>query len=158
MMKLCLQTDLALNAEINRYGCRFRSLLAIAEFHAGKILTPGMIEQAYHDLVPLAMDVHCKCNEREDKIIRWGMRALGSTARCYQIGVVAKCERLEFWPAAQIYTILRGLCHAKGEPGYEEEAGYHFRLGDRSGVLLFDPQPMAVVKQEVEKLIYQIIS
>jgi hypothetical protein len=156
-VKLVTQDDPKLNAEINRYGCRFRSLLAIAEWHTGKILTPLAIQQAYNDLVPGAMDVHCRCNENEHKIIRWGMRTMGSSARCYQIGIVYGCARLEFWPAAQMYTILKGLCHRKGEPGYEQEPGFHFRLGDRAGKLLFDPQPMAVVKEEHEVLVYQII-
>ena len=156
-MNLVPQTDPKLNAEINRYGCRFRSLLAIAEFHTGKMLTPQMIEQAYDELVPAAMDVHCKCNENEHKIIRWGMRALSSTARCYQIGIVYGAARLEFWPAAQIYTILNGITHYKGEPGYEEEDGHHFRLGDRTGKLTFDPQPMAIIKSEHSVLIYQLV-
>ena len=156
-MNLVPQNDPKLNPEIQRYGCRFRSLLAIAEFHTGKILTPLAIQQAYNELVPSAMDVHCKCNENESKITRWAMRTLGSSTRCYQIGIVLGCTRLEFWPAAQIYTILKGLTHLGGEPGYETGPGFHFRLGNRAGKLIFDPFPMAIVKEEHEVLVYQII-
>jgi hypothetical protein len=156
-VKLVTQDDPKLNVEINRYGCRFRSLLAIAEWHTGKILTPLAIQQAYNDLVPGAMDVHCRCNENEHKIIRWAMRTLGASTRGYQIGVAEGCARLEFWPAAQIYTVLKGITHYKGEPGYEQEEGYHFRLADRAGKLLFDPMPMAFVKKEHSVLIYQLV-
>jgi hypothetical protein len=154
---MILQNDPRLNPEIQRYGCRFRCLLAIGEFHTGKQLTALAIEQAYRELVPAAMDVHCRCNENESKISRWSLRTLGSSARCYQIGVVHHCRGMEFWPAAQIYTILRGITHHKGEVGYEQEPGYHFRLGDRAAKLIFDPMPMAVVKEEAEVLIYQIV-
>jgi len=156
-MNLILQTDPRLNAEINRYGCRFRCLLAIAEFETGRALTPTAILQAYGDLVPGAMDVHCRCNGNESKISRWSLRALGSTSRCYQIGLVRGCVQLEFWPASRVYTILKGLTHFKGEPGYEAEAGFHFRLGDRAGRMIFDPHPGAVVKEEREVLVYQIV-
>jgi hypothetical protein len=156
-MELILQTNVGLNPEVQKFGCRFRSLLAIAEFHTQKALKVSQIETAYKELVDVAMDVHCTCNSREDKIIRWGMRELFCTARGYQIGIAYGCERIEFWPAAQIYTILKGLTHRKGEDGRTEDS-FHFRLGDRMGKLLFDPMPAAVVKEEQELLTYQVLT
>jgi hypothetical protein len=114
-----------------------------------------MIEDAYGELVPTAMNENCRCNEKEHLIARWSMRALGSVDRCYQIGVAY--GKVEFWHAARIYTLLEGITHHKGEPGYENEEGRHYRLGDRTGALLFDPFPMAVIKEEKRVLIYQII-
>lgn len=155
---MILQNDPRLNPEIQKYGCRFRCLLAIGEVHTGKQLTALAIEQAYRDSVPGAMNVHCKCNENEAKISRWSLRTLGSSARCYQIGLVYGCARMEFWPAAQVYTIRKGLVHRQGEPGYETAPGFHFRLGDRTGRIIFDPLPGVTIIEEHEVLVYQLIS
>jgi hypothetical protein len=141
---MILQTDKGLCLEVQKYGCNFRSLLAMTEVNEKKQLTVQAIQQAYDELVGNAMDQSCTVID-PDAILKWGFKALLSPFRGYQIGQIIG-GNFSFWQWTKIYSILKG----------ESTHGFHFRLGDRLGKMIFDPYPGVIIQKELSALIYRI--
>lgn len=152
------QNDARLNEKIRRFGCNFRSLLAIAEVYTGKQLLAKDIEDAYAELVGKAMDAECTMNAQLSAVPRWAFKRLGHAGYgVAQVGIVYPPMRFEFWKSARVFTILKGVMYPIGYQG-RSSVTFHFRLGDRTGKLLFDPyNPSPAMVAEDCVLLYQVI-
>ena len=152
------QNDKALPEKVRLFGCNFRSLLAIAEVYCDKELTVADITDAYRELVGVCMDADCTMNAQLSMATRWAFKRLGhQTYTVAQIGLLGVGAKFEFWRSARIYSIMKGLIHPAGYLGRQTQT-YHFRLGDRTGKVIFDPYtPAPRILQEDVALLYQVV-
>jgi len=154
MIDLILQTDRRFNHSIQRYGCFFRSLLAIAETHLKKALSAKDILHIYEMAVAMGPDfmlADCTCKRlgAGGGLVIMGLRLLGShDFDCRQVGSIdAQTEEISWWGTkCYNYTILLG----------RTANDKHYRLGDSSGTLLFDPNPKAKIRREIQELLYLV--
>lgn len=152
------QNDARLNEKIRRFGCNFRSLLAIAEVYTGKELLAKDIADAYNDLVGKAMDGDCTMTSQLGLVPRWAFKRLGHAQyRVEQIGIVYPPHRFEFWKSARVYSIRKDVMHPIGYQG-RSSVTFHFRLADRMGKVIFDPyNPAPNIEVEDCVLLYQVV-
>ncbi len=151
------QNDPRLPESIRRWGCNFRCLLAIAEDYCAEELTVEDIQDAYVELVGVAMDPNCTMNAQLSLVTRWAFKRLGHSYQAVQVGLVYPPSRFEFWKFARVYSILKGVIHPIGYQG-RTTVTFHFRLGDRMGKVIFDPyDPAPVIMQDDVVLLYQVI-
>ena len=132
---LLFQTDERLNSQINKYGCRFMSLLAIPQMYMNKVLEASTIMDIYNSVIkdPKVMNSNCLCGEREDIITLEGFRALGVNDK--------KAAQFNPWtakteadiPESTDFTIIQWRTFVSGE------YASHFELGDKYGNDLYDP-------------------
>ena len=152
------QTDYRLPIEVNKWGCFFRSLLAIAEVYIGRRLRVQEIAQAYREAVAEGMDYMtpdcvCKSESAGGGIINQGIALLGGPGRGFQLGSINPAiGKMQWW----------------GPKGWDKDWGWqillgkteygnsHYRLADREGILIFDPDPTAKVKVESLQLLYVV--
>lgn len=145
------QTHKDLGKMINRFGCYYRSLLAIAEEEVGKLLSVDNIWVGYRVLSSGSMDNECYV-QKPRNIVEYGFQVLGGDEyRCYQTGLRdLRSGTLSYWgthgPEHVQYTILQG--HTGRHT--------HFRLGDRDGKLLWDPYPGAKIQREERVIFYRV--
>ena len=155
MIDLIKQIDSRLNQPINREGCFFRSLLAIPEIHLQKTLNAAEILHIYDMAVAMGADFMledctCKRHAAGGALAVIGFRLLGHHEfDCRQVGSIsADTQKISWWgPHKYNYTILLGRINAKVR---------HYRLGDSSGTLIFDPNPHAKIAWEVLELLYLV--
>ena len=155
MIDLIRQTDPSLNQPINREGCFFRSLLAIPEIHLKKTLNAAEILHIYEMAVAMGADfmlADCTCKRYAagGALAVIGFRMLGHHEfDCRQVGSIsADTQRISWWgPHKYNYTILLGRTANNNR---------HYRLGDSSGTLIFDPNPKAVIRNEILELLYLV--
>ncbi len=151
------QNDLRLPEKIRKFGCNFRSLLAIAEFYCNAEFTVDDIKSAYAELVGKVMDEDCTMNAQLSFVTRWAFKRLGHSYQAVQVGIVYPPAKFEFWKSARVYSILKGVLHPVGYQG-RSMITYHFRLGDRMGKMIFDPYtPSPQIMEEDCVLLYQVI-
>ena len=155
MIDLIKQIDSRLNQPINREGCFFRSLLAIPEIHLQKTLNAAEILHIYDMAVAMGADFMledctCKRYAAGGALAVIGFRFLGHHEYdCRQVGSIsADTQRISWWgPHKYNYTILLGRTANNNR---------HYRLGDSSGTLIFDPNPKAVIRNEILELLYLV--
>ncbi len=154
---MIFQNDPRLPEKIRKFGCNFRSLLAIAEFYCNAEFTVDDIKAAYNELVGHAMDEDCTMNAQLSLVTRWAFKRLGHSYQAVQVGIVYPPTKFEFWKFARVYSILKGVLHPAGYQG-RSMITFHFRLGDRMGKTIFDPYtpPPAIVEEDCT-LLYQVI-
>ena len=91
--KLLFQIDKKLYKNINNYGCRFMSLIAIPQIVTGKRLTADNIKYIYDQAVAgnlgdKVMSENCTCGENEHKLMSMAFDLLGDKDHfCRQIFV-----------------------------------------------------------------------
>lgn len=124
------QNDTRLNESIRKFGCRFRSLQAIAEFSVGKFLTVEQIETAYKELQkPKVMNANCECGEKEHEIINHAFKMLGSTWKGKQVGAKDLANNDEWAEQSGDFVIF----------DYRTPQGKHFTLANSKAKEIFDP-------------------
>ena len=154
-MEKIKQTDKRFPHVINRFACNFRSLLAIPEMFFGMKFSAENIMYAYIQAInrePPAMDNECTI-KYPDPIINFGidLLGLGHEYRGFQVG--RKEDGREYWwgwgkiDKAINYTILKGNTSNNND---------HFRLGNKRGVLLWDPADDVDVISEEMIIYYQV--
>lgn len=146
-MKLILQTDPRLCTEINKWGCNLRSIIAIAEMEAKSALSPELIQSCYDWSVHDAIDPDCTVN-KPDKILNWALSLLLPGVIGNQIGSIKPHALFAFWGWTRHYTILKGIT----------AHGFHFRLGNNEGRLIFDPMPGVTIIDEADVLVYRLLT
>lgn len=134
------QTDKDLPTEINGYGCRFMSLLAIPQFTLNKKLDAKTIISIYEEclkdpkVIITNVNSKCRCGEKEHVIINLGFEALGSTLRGGQIDPwTVEGNLKQNIPSHADFTIIQWKTLVSGC------YGTHFELGDKLGMDLYDP-------------------
>ena len=155
MIDLIFQTDPRLNTMTNHFGCFFRSVTAIPEVHLQKALNAPELESIYKMAVEMGPDFMT-----EDCILKRyaaggalaviGFRFLGHHEfDCRQAGSIsADTQKISWWgPHKYNYTILLGRTANNNR---------HYRLGDSSGTLIFDPNPKAIIRNEILELLYLV--
>jgi len=155
MIDLIWQTDSRLNKSINREGCFFRSLIAIPEIHLKKTLNAAEILHIYEMAISMGSDFMledctCKRHAAGGALAVIGFRMLGHHEfDCRQVGSIsADTQKISWWgPRKYNYTILLGRTANNNR---------HYRLGDSSGTLIFDPNPKAKIKREILELLYLV--
>lgn len=119
---------------VRLYGCRYRSLQAIAEFIAGATLSLRYISEAYDTFRKdkKIMDNNCTCGEKEFKIIQDAYTELTLESRVlWQIGKIENGQVIYWSGEPHPYThIIRE---------YNTNTGKHFVLLDKDKNLIFDP-------------------
>lgn len=132
------QVDPRLNKDIQSYGCRFMSLLAIPQYHLKKSLTAEQINNIYSecildpDIVLTNHQYTCKCGTKEHVIINKGFAALGSNSTGSQV-YPWKVQEPEDIPKGIDFTIIQWSTIVSGS------VASHFELGTPEGRELYDP-------------------
>jgi len=158
---LIKQTDPRLPVLINKYGCYFRSLQAIAEITVGKQLDYTKIISLYYALQQkksslgdgkMIIDNECYVND-PNSVIRAAFQELGADRKCYQIGLVNIVPALPcvplFWSWVKDVRydfIINQVVTVHGNA--------HFVLGDSKGNTIFDPYDPPVTVTAVKRQIY----
>lgn len=132
------QVDPRLNKDIQSYGCRFMSLLAIPQYYLKKSLTAEQINNIYSecildpDIVLTNHQYTCKCGTKEHVIINKGFAALGSNSTGSQV-YPWKVLEPEDIPKGIDFTIIQWSTIVSGS------VASHFELGTPDGRDLYDP-------------------
>lgn len=151
-MKLIFQNDKRLNKNIRLSGCRFRCLLAIAEYESGVPLTAEQIESIYDKAiqVPTVMKPDCTCGSLEHRIINQGYSVLGNKRNGAQVGSNDIGGTPEYWSGNTHNWIIHR---------WKTTTGYHFTLSSSDNSIKWDPWslnfdgPLNIVN-EIEHLLY----
>lgn len=119
---------------VRLYGCRYRTLQAIAEFIAGQTLSLRYITDAYNQFRKEkdVMTDNCECGQKEFKIIQDAYTELTLDKKVlWQIGKIDG-DQVIYWSGKEYpYThIIRE---------YKTNVGKHFVLLDKEKNLIFDP-------------------
>ncbi len=139
--QIVYQTDKRLSAAMNRYGCRVRCLQAIAEFVAGRALTPEQIMamvEAGRGIPGVIVDDNMTCGTFEHWLINESFKALSSARIGRQVGWNPEHLTTKEWQ----YMI--GHWRTNGQDG-------HFTLFDRAQIEIFDPHDAAQAGYTVNK-------
>ena len=155
MIDLVLQTDPRLNVMINSYGCFYRSVLGIAETHLQTGLNAGEIESIYQMAVEMGADFMLPDCTLKRYAAGGALAVVGFRYMrhhefdCRQVGSIsADSFKVSWWgPRKYNYTVLLGRT---------VNGNRHYRLGDSSGTLIFDPNPRATIHHEVLELLYLV--
>lgn len=147
-MKL-LQIDPRMPHIIRTWGCNFRSLLAMIEEECGKVLKAWEILRIWMDAFNLEYLDRESAVDNPDGLLRLALThwSLSGKYQMYQIGADGV-----YWKWVKLkrvdYTILKGRTVNGNE---------HFRLGDREGSQIFDPNPRAKITKELSIIYYQCL-
>ncbi len=128
------QNDRRLNRKINLYGCRFRSLQAVAEMFSGRRLSAEEVEAAYDEHVqnPEIMNENCRCGTQEHHIVNKAFTALGCLNTCRQVGSMQDGIPVG-WDGNEVDFDFMILHWATQTPDG------HFTLANKEGEEIFDP-------------------
>lgn len=144
--KLLYQIDKKLYTEINKYGCRFMSMIAIPQIVTGKRLTADGIKYIYDQAVAgnLGNDVmgrDCTCGSNEHKLITEAFDLLGDKDHfCRQIFVsdaAGKYRSVDMLPSKD--NLLFIVVDFNTTSDKRTYGGHHFVLFNAIGELMYDP-------------------
>jgi len=137
MTLLKQNSKLIKNDKINAYGCRFMSILAIAQLYVNKELNADQIIDIYNESIKDndIMNESCLCGKKEHLIGELAFLDLQSNLQLIQAG--SRIDNLnKDWQGNEIksndnniYTILK----------YKNAWGNHFTVGDLNGIEIYDP-------------------
>lgn len=159
-MKPVAQTDPELSSVLNRYGCRFMSLLAIPQIEAGEFFMAPVVQEIYDQACEIGGVVTnpytALCGPNEAWIIDEGFRRLDVDKRGIQIGEI-RGDVPFLWNNKQAESFDYVVAHWKtlGADG-------HFTLLDRKREEIYDPfdarQATYVLKklEIIRELIYRV--
>lgn len=142
-LKVVYQIDPNLITNINKFGCRFMSMLAIPQYYLNKVLSTDQILKIYDECVAMGPDVmakDCSCGPKEHLIMTKGFETLGNKKNyCVQLMVSDaansyKSANMLPGPNNPIFFIFDLVTSSSAEYG-----GHHFILCDNHGRLLYDP-------------------
>lgn len=121
---------------IPKYGCLFISLLAAVEYRGDRAFTPAKVLKLHDDAIRLRyMDKNCYVLS-PDGILRLGFAAMKLSGAMCQIGV-RDDQGERFWNWVKVADRTADFIILK----WKTPNGYHFTLGDKEGIELFDPHP-----------------
>ena len=147
-MKL-LQIDPRMPLVIQKWGCNFRSLLAMIEVEAGLEFSDADLMKIWMDAFYFTAVDEESVVQDPDRVLDLGLelKNLRSKYNMYQIGADGS-----YWQWVHLkrvdYTVLKGRTVNGNE---------HFRLGDREGSQIFDPNPRAKITKELSIIYYQCL-
>lgn len=132
---LLFQTDENLCTDINKTGCRFMTLLAMAQFTEQKALDANTIMDIYNESIKdkTVMLGNCTCGVNEHRIINMGFEALGSSRRGRQVNPWTVDKQSELEGLDIDFSIIQWRTLVSGK------YGTHFELADKNGFDLYDP-------------------
>lgn len=132
------QNHPSLPTAVRKYGCRYRSLQAVAEWVTRRSLSVQDIIDAYEKLSknPLVMDANCLCGTDEHLIIWDAFRRLGTADKGVQVGSM-QGGKPTGWQGEYVE-------HDFVINDYKTTYGKHFVLADRAGKDIFDPWDYAL--------------
>ena len=123
------QTDPRLPENVQRYGCRVFSLLAIAQFVSGNALSAEQIQIIVNKarvMPQVIMNDKMFCGSKEHKLINMAFLALDNRREGRQVG----------WTEEHLYTVdweyMIARWRTDGPDG-------HFTLFDRAQIEIYDP-------------------
>lgn len=144
--KLIFQIDKQLYTEINKYGCRFMSMIAIPQIVTGKRLTTDDIKYIYDQAVAgnLGEDVmgrDCTCGSNEHKLMNMAFDLLKDKDHyCRQIFVsdaAGKYKSPDMLPSKE--NLLFIVVDFNTNSDKRTYGGHHFVLFNSIGELIYDP-------------------
>lgn len=142
-IKLIGQTDERLNSNINKFGCRFMSLLAIPQIVTGKNLTPEGILKIYHESInngPEVMTENCTCGKDEHIIMNLGFETCGDDDRyCRQIFISESAGKFKSENMLPTRDNVLFFIVDFNTSSSKEYGGHHFMLFNGLGDLVYDP-------------------
>ncbi len=132
-MELIKQNDRRLNKSIRLWGCRFRSLLAIAEFSVGRSLSEVQIEEIYLDAIKseTIMNNNCYCGKDEHLLISMAFGKLGSKNKGRQVGTMLDGFPVGWDNKPTDFDFIIAQ--------YPTKTGSHFTLLGKDQNTIFDP-------------------
>jgi hypothetical protein len=159
------QIDKRLNIKINKFGCRFMSLLAIPQIINNKSLTPEGILYIYHEAVNMGPDVmneNCTCGENEHKIMSLAFDMLDDKDRfCRQIFISDGAGKFRNENMLPTSTNILFFIVDFNTSSSKEYGGHHFMLYNGIGNLIYDPGGGSVDKSMIDMnrwLCYKVYS
>lgn len=144
--KLLFQVDKHLYTEINKYGCRFMSMIAIPQIVTGKRLTVDQVKYIYDQAVAgnLGEDVmgrDCTCGSNEHKLMTMAFDLLKDKDHyCRQIFVsdaAGKYQSPDMLPSND--NLLFIVVDFNTTSDKRTYGGHHFVLFNSIGELIYDP-------------------
>lgn len=165
--KLLFQIDKNLYKEINMYGCRFMSMIAIPQIVTGRRLTPDNVKYIYDQAVAgnLGEDVmrrDCTCGKNEHKLMNLAFDLLDDKDHfCQQIfssEYAGKYQSVDMLPSKDnLLFIIVDFNTTSDKSTY---GGHHFVLFNSIGELIYDPAAGTVKswKNLNRWLVYKIYS
>lgn len=144
--KLLFQVDKKLYPNINKYGCRFMSMIAIPQIITGKRLTAEGINEIYDravagNLGDNVMESDCTCGANEHLLMTKAFEMLGDKDHyCRQIFVsdaAGKYRSLDMLPSKD--NILFIVVDFNTTSDKRTYGGHHFVLFNAIGELIYDP-------------------
>lgn len=144
--KLLFQIDKQLYTEINKYGCRFMSMIAIPQIVTGRRLTANGIKYIYDQAVAGnlgdgVMGRDCTCGANEHKLMNMAFDILGDKDHsCRQIFIsdsAGKFKSPDMLPSKDnLLFIVVDFNTTSNKATY---GGHHFVLFNSIGELIYDP-------------------
>ncbi|AFG37622.1 hypothetical protein [Spirochaeta africana] len=139
--EIIYQTDPRLPWEVNRYGCRVMSLIAIPQFVTGKALTieqvTALLERGRREPDVIVNDL-MRAGSGEHWLIDQAFQLLGSDRRGRQVG----------WNPEHVQTVPWEYMIAHWQT---DGADGHFTLHDRREVEIYDPHNPEQAGSEINK-------
>lgn len=144
--KILFQINKKLYPNINKYGCRFMSLIAIPQIITGKRLTAEGINEIYDraiagNLGDDVMENDCTCGSNEHLLMSKAFEMLGDKDHyCRQIFVsdaAGKYRSLDMLPSKD--NILFIIVDFNTTSDKRTYGGHHFVLFNAIGELIYDP-------------------
>lgn len=165
--KLIFQIDKKLYQNINKFGCRFMSMIAIPQIVTGKRLTADGIKYIYDQAVAgnLGEDVmgqDCTCGSNEHKLMNLAFDLLGDKDHfCRQIFVsdaAGKYRSEDMLPSKE--NLLFIVVDFNTNSDKRTYGGHHFVLFNSIGELIYDPAAGTVKswKNMNRWLVYKVYS
>lgn len=145
-INLLFQIDKQLYTEINKYGCRFMSMLAIPQIVTGKKLTAEGIKYIYDQAVAgnlgeNVMQRDCTCGANEHKLMNLAFDMLGDKDHsCRQIFIsdaAGKFRSPDMLPSKD--NLLFIVVDFNTTSDKRTYGGHHFVLFNSIGELIYDP-------------------
>ena len=144
--RLLFQIDKKLYKNINNYGCRFMSLIAIPQIVTGKNLTADNIKYIYDQAVAgnlgdKVMMENCTCGENEHKLMSMAFDLLGDKDHfCRQIFVSDAAGKYQSEDMLRSQdNLLFIIVDFNTTSNKATFGGHHFVLFNSIGELIYDP-------------------
>lgn len=137
-MELLKQTDKRLLPIIQAVGCFFRSAQAIAEQESGKTLSPEQINEMWNWAKKSAYIDERNFMRASAPISNRTMKVLCCNKKVYEVATQSN-GKIEFYKSIPP-SMRRGDYYIQ-KIKTKYKAGTHFRVVDKDGNIIYDPDP-----------------
>lgn len=140
---------------MQKIGCFVRSCGLVAEYHTGKSLSAGQINELWETAKRKGFVNGSDDVVASAPIINLALRMLGDKGRFIEVGIFAE-GKTSYYPSVQEkYRSIDALIQKIKQSG---PSGTHFRLVDKAGYLIEDPHdPEIKVKGICYSILYHYI-